>query len=42
MAGLTDLLRVCEMANAYRLPQLPGARTTPTEAAWAQYRQPCS
>ena len=91
MAGLTDVLRVCEMAQAhrlpvaphagdmsqvhvhlayghtacqvleyipwikdsftdpaevvdgyFRLPQLPGAGTTPTEAAWAKYRKPCS
>ena len=91
MAGLTDVLRVCELAHSFRLPvaphagdmsqvhvhlayahpacqvleyipwikdcftdpaevvegsfclpQLPGAGTTPTEAAWAQYRKPCA
>ncbi len=89
MAGLTDVLRVCETAHSFRLPvaphagdmsqvhvhlsyahpacevleyipwikdcftepadvvdghfklpQLPGAGTTPTAAAWEQYRQP--
>ena len=91
MAGLTEVLRVCELAHTLRLPlaphagdmsqvhvhlayahpacqvleyipwikdrftdpaevvdgyfglpQLSGAGTTPTEAAWAQYRKPCS
>ena len=91
MAGLTDVLRVCELAQAhrlpvaphagdmsqvhvhlayghtacqvleyipwikdsftepaevvdgsFRLPELPGAGTTPTAAAWERYQRPCS